>query len=71
MTDADIMAADMIADLDKKLHDAGMDLCFAEMKGPVKDILKRYWLFDSFGNENFFPTIGKAVDRYLNAHQVD
>jgi hypothetical protein len=39
VTDVDIMAADMIADLDKKLHDAGMDLCFAEMKGPVKDIL--------------------------------
>lgn len=71
MTDVDIMAADVIADSDKKLHDAGMDLCFAEMKRPVKDILKRYGLFDSFGNENFFPTIGQAVDRYLNAHQVD
>lgn len=71
VTDVDITAADMLADLDKKLHEAGMDLCFAEMKGPVKDILKRYGLFDSFGNENFFPTIGKAVDQYLAAHKVD
>ncbi|MCY2974745.1 MAG: SulP family inorganic anion transporter [Planctomycetota bacterium] len=70
VTDVDITAADMLADLDKKLHLAGMDLCFAEMKGPVKDILKRYGLFDSLGNENFFPTIGQAVDRYLDAHKV-
>jgi hypothetical protein len=41
------------------------------MKGPVKDILKRYGLFDSFGKENFFPTIGQAVDQYLVAHKVD
>ena len=71
VTDVDITAADMLADLDKKLHDSGMDLCFAEMKGPVKDILKRYGLFDSFGNENFFPTIGQAVDQYLVANKVD
>jgi high affinity sulfate transporter 1 len=71
VTDVDITAADMLAELDKKLHQAGMDLCFAEMKGPVKDILKRYGLFDSFGNENFFPTIGQAVDRYLVAHKVN
>ena len=71
VTDVDITAADMLADLDKKLHDSGTDLCFAEMKGPVKDILKRYGLFDSFGNENFFPTIGQAVDQYLVANKVD
>jgi len=39
VTDIDITAADMLAELDEKLHQAGMDLCFAEMKGPEKDIL--------------------------------
>jgi high affinity sulfate transporter 1 len=71
VTDVDITAADMLAELDKKLHEAGMELCFAEMKGPVKDLLKRYGLFESFGNENFFPTIGQAVDQYLVAHNVN
>jgi high affinity sulfate transporter 1 len=71
VTDVDITAADMLANLDEKLHLAGMDLCFAEMKGPVKDMLKRYGLFDSFGNENFFPTVGQAVDRYLAVHKVN
>lgn len=71
VTDIDITAADMLAELDQKLHQAGMDLLFAEMKGPVKDRLKHYGLFTSFGSENFFPTIGQAVDRYIAAHQVE
>jgi MFS superfamily sulfate permease-like transporter len=65
ITDVDITAADMLADLDNVLHQAGMDLFFAEMKGPVKDSLKRYGLFNKLGTDNFFPTIEQAVERYL------
>jgi MFS superfamily sulfate permease-like transporter len=71
ITDVDVTAADALAELDRELHEAGMDLCFAEMKGPVKDWLKRYGLFTRLGTENFFPTIGEAVDRYLTAHKVE
>jgi high affinity sulfate transporter 1 len=71
VTDVDITAADVLAELDGELHEAGMDLCFAEMKGPVKDRLKRYGLFTKLGTDNFFPTIGQAVDRYLALHPVD
>lgn len=71
VTDVDITAADMLVELNKNLHHAGIDLCFAEMKGPVKDVLKRYGLFDSFGTESFFPTIGQAVEGYLAVHNVD
>jgi MFS superfamily sulfate permease-like transporter len=70
VTDVDITAADSLADLDGALHAAGIELCFAEMKGPVKDRLKNYGLFKSLGPENFFPTLGQAVDRYLVVHQV-
>ena len=70
ITDIDITAADMLADLDQKIVQAGMKLCFAEMKGPVKDNLKRYGLFDAFGNEDFFPTIGQAVEQYLRINTV-
>ena len=55
----------MLAELDQKLQAAGMDLMFAEMKDPVKDHLKRYGLFMALGEENFFPTVGQAVDRYV------
>jgi hypothetical protein len=41
------------------------------MKGPTKDRLKRYGLFNTLGKENFFPTIGQAVDAYLEINQVE
>jgi MFS superfamily sulfate permease-like transporter len=70
VTDVDITAADVLAELDQELHRDGIELCFAEMKGPVKDYLKRYGLFDKLGVENFFPTIGQSVDEYLLKHPV-
>jgi MFS superfamily sulfate permease-like transporter len=66
----DITAADVLAELDEELQHSGIELCFAEMKGPVKDHLKRYGLFDKLGGENFFPTIGHAVDHYLLIYPV-
>ena len=44
---------------------------FTEMKGPVKDRLKKYGLFTKLGTGNFFPTLGQAVDRYLEVHPVE
>jgi MFS superfamily sulfate permease-like transporter len=70
ITDVDITGADMLAELDETLHKAGMDLCFAEMKGPVKDLLRRYDLFNKLGADLFFPTLGTAVDKYLKLHPV-
>ena len=70
ITDVDITAADILADLDESLHQAGMDLCFAEMKDPVKDRLKCYGLFNRLGTENFFPTIEQAVDCYIALHKT-
>jgi len=70
VTDVDITAADVLAELVEELQQAGIELCFAELKGPVKDHLKRYGLFARLGTENFFPTIGQAVDHYLNRYQV-
>jgi hypothetical protein len=66
----DITAADVLTELDAELHRAGIDILFAEMKGPVKDYLKRYGLFSKLGVDSFFPTIGQAVDEYLLRHHV-
>jgi len=41
------------------------------LKDPVKDKLKRFWLFSRFGEEHFFPTIDAAVDGYLQTHAVE
>ena len=71
VTSVDVTAADVLAELDQTLHAAGIELCFAEMKGPVKDKLKRFGLFARLGQEAFFPTVGAAVGRYLKTHKVD
>jgi len=68
VTDVDVTAADMLAELDTELQAAGIELGFAEMKGPVKDQLKRYGLFTRIGHGSFFPTIEQAVQAYRVAH---
>jgi MFS superfamily sulfate permease-like transporter len=70
VTSVDVTSADMLAELDDVLHEAGIKLCFAEMKGPVKDKLKRFGLFARLGEDYFFPTVGSAVSSYLKNHDV-
>jgi MFS superfamily sulfate permease-like transporter len=71
ITSVDVTAADALDELDTALHAAGVDLCFAEMKDPVKDKLKRFGLFARLGEERFFATVGEAVSSYLKSHQVE
>ncbi|WP_447774017.1 SulP family inorganic anion transporter [Variovorax boronicumulans] len=71
ITSVDVTAADMLAELIEALRAAGIQLCFAEMKDPVKDKLKRFGLFAQLGEAAFFPTIGAIVSRYLETHSVD
>ena len=71
VTGVDVTSADMLVELDDVLHEAGIKLCFAEMKGPVKDKLKRFGLFALLGEHFFFPAIGSAVSSYLKTHDVD
>jgi high affinity sulfate transporter 1 len=70
VTSVDVTAADMLDDLDKTLHESGIKLCFAELKDPVKDKLKRFGLFARIGEEFFFPTLGSALSSYLESHDV-
>jgi len=70
VTSVDVTACDMVAELDEALHAQGIELCFAELKDPVKDKLKRFGLFVQLGENYFFPTIGVAVSRYLEINNV-
>jgi MFS superfamily sulfate permease-like transporter len=71
VTGIDVTSADMLVELVQSLNESGIEMQFAEMKDPVKDTLKRFGLFDRYGAKNFHPTIGAAVDDYLEAHAVD
>jgi high affinity sulfate transporter 1 len=68
VTSVDVTAADVLAELDKTLHADGVELCFAELKDPVRDKLKRFGLFGQIGQEYFFPTIETAVRSYMQKY---
>jgi high affinity sulfate transporter 1 len=67
ITDVDTSAADTLHQLLRELRQQQVTLAFAELKGPVKDRLRRYGLYDAIGPDHFFPTIGTAVAAYITA----
>src|SRR6187431_2995235 len=71
VTSIDVTSADMLAELEQALRESGIEMRFAEMKDPVKDKLKRFELLERFGGANFHPTVGDAIDAYLEEHSVD
>ena len=71
VTSVDVTSADMLMEFDETLHAAGIQLCFAEMKDPVKDKLKRFGVFSRLGEKIFFPTLGAAVSSYLSTHALE
>jgi len=71
VTSVDVTAVDMLAELDEALNARAIELCFAELKDPVKDKLKRFGLFKRIGETCFFPTLGAAVASYLEANDVE
>jgi MFS superfamily sulfate permease-like transporter len=70
VTSIDVTSADALGELHETLRASGVDLRFAEMKDPVKDKLKRFELVEQFGRHSFYPTLGAAIDAYLEEHAV-
>jgi MFS superfamily sulfate permease-like transporter len=66
ITDVDTTAAEMLEELHGELSGMGIELAFAEMKGPVKDRLDRYGLLDPIGRDRFHPTIGVGVHKFVD-----
>ena len=71
ITDVDTTAADMLIELSRELKEGGVELAFAEMKGPAKDKLKAYGLLRLIGEQRFFSTVGDAVHAYVEEHGVE
>lgn len=71
MISVDVTSADMLAELSDYLRAANISFCFAGMKDPVKDKLRRFGLYDRFGDEAFFPTTGAAVSAYIDTYKID
>jgi high affinity sulfate transporter 1 len=71
VTDVDVTSADVLTELEQTLVESAIELHFAEMKDPVKDKLRRLEIFNRLKPDCFHPTVGAAVDAYLEAHAVD
>ena len=65
ITDIDATAGETLAHLHGELDAAGRTLAFAELKDPVRDLLRRYRIEAAIGPERFYPTVGVAVAAYL------
>jgi high affinity sulfate transporter 1 len=70
VTDIDLTAVEVLERLHRELAGRDITLCFAELKGPVKDRLRRYDVLRIIGEVHLFPTVGAAVSGYLAAHDV-
>jgi MFS superfamily sulfate permease-like transporter len=71
ITDVDTSAAAMLQELVEGLRARGIELELAELKGPVKDRLRAYGLYDLIGEHHFHSTIGSAVKSYVEHHNVE
>jgi high affinity sulfate transporter 1 len=71
VTSVDVTAADMLSELTATLRQVGIELHFAEMKDPVKEKLVRFELMEQLSEGDFHPTVGAAVDEYLDDYKVD
>ena len=69
ITDVDTTAADMLADLDADLQQAGTRLVFAELKDAVQAKVASYGLA-TLSDDRFYPTIRTAVEAYAAEHAV-
>lgn len=70
VTSVDVTSADMLRELCETLSREGIALQFAEMKDPVRDKLKRFELSRLFSDDRFHPTVGSAVDDYLQGEHA-
>jgi MFS superfamily sulfate permease-like transporter len=71
ITDIDTTAIDELVELDEYLRVHGIRLVFAEMKDPVKDVLREYGMNDRFTPDRFAPTVGAAVDELTGTVRGD
>ena len=66
ITDIDATAGEMLGTLIDELRGRGVDLAFAELKDPVRDLLRRYGI-----EPRTYPTLGVAVAAYVRDSGVD
>lgn len=71
ITDIDATADRTLLVIHNELGEQGIELCFAELKGVVRERLTRSGTVETIGRKNFQPTVGQAVRAHVRAHGID
>ncbi|MGI9609271.1 MAG: SulP family inorganic anion transporter [Acidimicrobiia bacterium] len=71
MTDVDTSGAEALWTLVRRLERRDIEFGFATMRGPVKDHLYAYGLYDRIGAERFYDSIGMATIAYVEDYNID
>jgi high affinity sulfate transporter 1 len=59
--DLDTTTSDMLLDLVGRLRGEGVEVALAQVKGPVRDRMRRAGLIELIGEDRLFRTVGQAV----------
>jgi len=65
ITDIDSTGAEVLTGVIDDLDRRDVAFAFAGLKGPVKDRLRSYGLYDRIGDENFYPNTISGVEAHL------
>jgi high affinity sulfate transporter 1 len=60
--DLDVTTADMVAALVRDMQERGITLVFAQVRGPVRDRLRRMGLMEAVSEGGIYASVGAAVD---------
>lgn len=65
ITDVDSTGAEILGDVLDELDSRSIGFAFAGLKGPVKDRLRSYGLYERIGDGNFYPNTISAVEGHV------
>jgi high affinity sulfate transporter 1 len=67
MNNIDTTGTDQLADLYESLEKDGIDLAFAEVKDPVRDMMHISGAEEAIGPDNFYSSVSEGVRAYIEA----
>jgi high affinity sulfate transporter 1 len=61
ITDIDVSAAKMLEQLDRQLNDRGVHMAFVEMRSRLRQLVRRYGLYETLDRDRFYPTLESGL----------
>lgn len=61
----DVTSLEMLEQVRNELQESGIELCFARVADPVRDLFRRSGFLERLGRQRIFPRMEVAVDAFL------